>query len=175
MEKHLTEFVLILLALIPVVSVFVFCKRDNKKDDKKSANNDFDYISFRESLLLTQLPIIPLYHNGAILKFVLDTGSSSSVINEQIVNNLSFTPTSESFDVIGIEGNVKKTNVIKIDLNYDDDISFSHTFRVLDMTKMNEVIKQETGMVIDGLLGSDVMAKNGYILDFIKKRMLYKK
>lgn len=175
MEKHITEILLILLALVPFVSFYVFCRKDDKKDDKKSATNEFDYISFRESLLLTKLPIIPLYHNGAILKFVLDTGSSNSVINEQIIDNLSFTSTNKSFDVIGIEGNVKKTNIVKIDLNYDDDISFSHTFQVLDMTKMNEVIKQETGMVIDGLLGSDVMAKNGYILDFIKKRMLYKK
>ena len=79
-----------------------------------------------------------------ILKFVLDTGSSVCVLDESSISKL-------------------KDFKFKCD-NKD----FENEFVISDLTNIREGIKEDSGVSIDGIVGSDFFSKYQYIIDFNK-------
>ena len=51
----------------------------------------YNKISFKETLDLTDLPIVTFEQNGNKINFLLDTGANRSVINKAILSNYTYT------------------------------------------------------------------------------------
>lgn len=148
-------FVLVLVGVAALVAKIVDNVRGN-----------VDKISFREAMDLTNLPIITLVVEGNKLNFVLDTGSTSSVIDKTVVqNNKIKYEEVHTTTLYGIEGNANKVSVGNFKASYKNkEYDFKATIK--DMSKPFSVLKKNTGVNLSGLLGSDFFKKYQYVLDF---------
>lgn len=122
-------------------------------------------ISFKESLDLTDLPVITLKQGNKKVNFLLDTGSTKSVILPSVVETLEHEDTDEVGTIYGMEGNAIETKYVNIDLMYNY-ITYNEKFQIVDMSAAFDNIKQSTGVNIHGILGNSFFEKYGYVIDF---------
>ena len=166
------ETICIIIFIIIIVGLIYIYKNHNK--------NNMEKISFRETLDLTNLPIITLVNNDMKLNFLIDTGSTSSHINKILVDNnvLDFTTVIPSGDkqtiVVGMEGSDRKVNKVNMSLQINNTSNkYNEEFLVNDLSAPFSVIKSETGATLHGILGVSFFDKYKYIIDF-KKLIVYR-
>lgn len=141
------------LLIISINSLY----QTNKKNKSK--------ISFKESMDLTELPVITFTNNDIKLNFLLDTGSNNSFINKSILNMLDYKELNGASNIIGFEGNKIENSICEMKIGYKDYI-FDTTFNIADLDASFNVIKQEDGVQLHGILGSLFFQKYKYVLDF---------
>lgn len=147
-----------ILLLIILVAITINAIKDNrKKNDSK--------ISFRESMDLTELPVVTFYNGDKKLNFLLDTGSNVSHINSSVIHLLDHTKTDQKTDTIGMEGNKVSNDICKMTVYYRNQ-RFEEDFIISDLNDAFDIIKQEDGVQIHGILGSKFFEKYRYVLDF---------
>ena len=151
---------IIILACVAIIAGFANLIMNRRKIDPKVGR-----ISFKESMDLVELPIITFMNNGKKLNFLLDTGASYSSINGAILGNLSYIDTGESGSHFGIEGTVKESKYIKMNVDYRSK-SYEDDFQVMDLSQAFDNIKQQFGINLHGILGSTFFQKYRYVLDF---------
>lgn len=123
-------------------------------------------MSFRESMDLTELPIVTFTNNDKKLNFLLDTGSNMSYINQSVLKNIQY-ELIDGFktEMIGIEGNRVENENCNIKVCYKEYI-FDSEFSILDMDETFNIIKKESGVQIHGILGNKFFQTYKYVLDF---------
>jgi predicted aspartyl protease len=147
-----------ILLLVILVAITINAIEDiRKKNDSK--------ISFRESMDLTELPVVTFYNGDKKLNFLLDTGSNVSHINSSVIHLLDHTKTDQKTDTIGMEGNKVSNDICKMAVYYRNQ-RFEEDFIISDLNDAFDIIKQEDGVQIHGILGSKFFEKYRYILDF---------
>lgn len=147
-----------ILLLVILVAITINAIEDNrKKNDSK--------ISFRESMDLTELPVVTFYNGDKKLNFLLDTGSNVSHINSSVIHFLDHTKTDQKTDTIGMEGNKVSNDICKMTVYYRNQ-RFEEDFIISDLNDAFDIIKQEDGVQIHGILGSKFFEKYRYVLDF---------
>ena len=104
---------------------------------------------------------------------MLDTGSSQSIINESMLPSLDTKKSEDSMIIVGVEGNKVSSDLCTMKVGYKDQ-EFAHTFAIKDLDEAFGVVKQESGVQIHGILGSDFLQKYKYVLDF-KELIAYPK
>lgn len=147
----------ILIICIIVVAAFII----NGIEDHHKGNK----MSFRESMDLTELPIITFYNGNTKINLLLDTGSSMNVINSKIIESLVYTKLENSGTVYGMEGNTISVDYISMNFTRGND-SYSSIFQVIDMQKAFDNIKEEYGAQIHGILGNSFFKEHKYMFDF---------
>lgn len=146
------------LLIVIVIAMIINAIEDNrKKNDSK--------ISFRESMDLTELPVVTFYNGEKKLNFLLDTGSNVSHINSSVIHLLDHTKTDQKTDTIGMEGNKVSNDICKMTVYYRNQ-RFEEDFIISDLNDAFDIIKQEDGVQIHGILGSKFFEKYRYVLDF---------
>lgn len=159
---------IIIVIIFSVVAAFII----NTIEEVRK--NNVDKISFKESIDLTNLPVITFYQDGVKLNFLFDTGATLSVINEKVINSIKVTKSDKVSQTSGIDGEIiDNIPNVQITFNYKDK-SFTDDFQVIDMTKIFTSIKETTGVTVHGLIGSVFMQKYKYVLDF-KEMIAYSK
>ena len=153
--------ILKIIGVVILVLAIVFIA--NTIDDIRKRNNS--KISFKEAMDLTELPVVTFYNGDKKLNFLLDTGSNVSHINSSIINLLDHTKTNQKTDTIGMEGNKVSNDICKMTIYYRNQ-KFEEDFIISDLNDAFDVIKQEDGVQIHGILGSKFFEKYKYILDF---------
>lgn len=150
---------ILLLGLLVVAALIIAgAVRSNRK--KNSSR-----ISFRESMDLTDLPVITFQCADRKLNFLLDTGSTLSYINKSVVEGLPHEKTGTASEMVGIEGNRIVTECCWLTVSYRNQ-KFHEEFSAADLDKAFNAVKQETGVQIHGILGSRFFEKYQYVLDF---------
>ena len=147
---------IILLVLLLAFSVNIIEKIIREKRDK---------ISFKESMDLTDLPIITLYNGKTKINFLLDTGSNLSHINRSYLSNLEYQDLNIEQDTIGMEGNKVTSKLCRIKVLYKEN-RYEEEFVASDLDNAFNTIKQESGVQIHGILGNKFFEKYKYVLDF---------
>lgn len=147
--------ILLLVALLAIAINNI--ERVNKKNNSK--------ISFKESMDLTELPVVTFYNGDNKLNFLLDTGSNFSHINSSIITLLEHTKTDKKTDLIGMEGNKVSSSICNMSISYKNQ-KFEEEFIISDLNGAFNIIKQEDGVQIHGILGSRFFEKYKYVLDF---------
>lgn len=147
---------ILILALAMIVIANIVNTIIKKKNSK---------ISFKEALDLTELPVITLMNNNKKLNFLLDTGSNISYINNSLLPLLDYEKIEKEMDIIGIEGNKMNSQFCKLSVSYKNQ-SFEEEFSTADLEKAFNIIKQESGVQIHGILGSKFFEKYKYVLNF---------
>lgn len=130
-------------------------------------------MSFKESMDLTELPIVTFYNNGNKLNFLLDTGANTSVINHSALSSVSYEKEKGTGTLFGMEGNKIEVCYVTIPLEYKERI-YEDRFQVVDMSQSFNQIKLESGVTLHGVLGSLFFQKYQYVLDF-KSLIAYSK
>ena len=151
------EMIGVLLVVIVVAMIINAIEDNRKKNDSK--------ISFRESMDLTELPVVTFYNGDKKLNFLLDTGSNVSHINSSVIHLLDHTKTDQKTDTIGMEGNKVSNDICKMTVYYRNQ-RFEEDFIISDLNDAFDIIKQEDGVQIHGILGSKFFEKYRYVLDF---------
>ena len=130
-------------------------------------------LSFRDSMSLTDLPVVTFYNGHKKLNFLLDTGSSDCVINKTCLDSMWYKETESYKEIFGMEGNIVRNPVISTTISYSG-LKFDVDMIAMDMSQAFGAIKQESGVTIHGILGSNFFSRYKYVLDF-DKLMFYKK
>ena len=151
-----TIIIVVIWAILLIISINSLYQIDKKNKSK---------ISFKESMDLTELPVITFVNNNVKLNFLLDTGSNNSIINKSILNMLDYKELDGTSKLIGVEGNNIKNSICEMKIEYKDYV-FDTTFYVADLDTPFNVIKQEDGVQLHGILGSLFFQKYKYVLDF---------
>ena len=146
-----------------VIMVLVAAFIANTIDDMRKRNNS--KISFKEAMDLVELPVVTFYNGDKKLNFLLDTGSNVSYINSSIISLLDHEKTDKKMDTIGIEGNKVSNQFCKMSVTYKNQV-FEEEFSIAGLDEAFNVIKQESGVQIHGILGSKFFERYKYVLDF---------
>lgn len=153
MILNFIEIVLFILVLALITNMYESHKKKNKSK-----------ISFKESMDLTELPVVTFYNNNNKLNFLLDTGSNLSVINESVLGKVKHTLLKEACTTIGLGGSMVSNKCSMI--IYYKDQKFEDKFTIANMDAQFNQIKKEDGVLIHGILGSKFFEKYKYVLDF---------
>lgn len=142
--------------------IFIAIVINGVEDYFKSTNK----MSFREAMDLAELPVVTFYQDKEKFNFLLDTGSTHSHISSEVVNRLKGTPTENLENIQGVGGEVTSNTAIKATLEYK-----SKTYEVLlvvgeHLNAVFKSIKGSTGVQLHGIIGSNFLSDNRYILDF---------
>ena len=146
-----------------VILVLVVAFIANTIDDMRKRNNS--KISFKEAMDLVELPVVTFYNGDKKLNFLLDTGSNVSYINSSIIPLLDHEKTDKEMNTIGIEGNKVSNQFCKMSVTYKNQV-FEDEFSIADLDEAFNVVKQESGVQIHGILGSKFFERYKYVLDF---------
>jgi hypothetical protein len=149
--------VLLIIALVVATISLILLKQDEPQNP----------LSFYESMKLCNLPIITMKVGGEDLNFLLDTGSMESIMDIRVIEllKLPYTPHEKMFSIYGVTGNTVDVPSVLIDLEYKGNIYEGH-FMVKDLGESMDMVKQEYGVRIHGVLGAKFFDKYSYVLDF---------
>lgn len=157
--------VIIILVIVVISAIIINGVQDY---DRKKVE-----MSFKESMNLTELPIVTFYNGSTKLNFLLDTGANLCVINSRLIDSLNYKKLDEKGSIFGMEGNSVDIDYISMDFTYNSK-SYSSSFQVVDMQEAFDRIKQESGVTVHGILGSRFFEEYKYVLDF-KELIAYTK
>lgn len=115
----------------------------------------------------TGLPLIITSGKLKNLCFLIDTGATHNIIFTYVYEHFKseFKSLDENQIIMGIEGNYEGTPTIEATFNFEG-IDYTSTFSVLDASDTIAQVQEETGVQIHGILSTDFLVKNKWILDF---------
>lgn len=136
-----------------------------KKIIHKFLNIHPDAMSFQNSMDLAELPVVTFRQGDKKINFLLDTGSNNCIIDSNILKNIDHKMLNIETNILGIEGNAQKTGVCTIKMTYKDK-EYEYPYVIQDMSAAFDSIKKETGVTVNGMLGSKFFNEFKYVLDF---------
>lgn len=152
--------IVVLVVLLIGVTLFVVLQ-----------NRQYTQMSFRETLELTDLPIITFHHikdgNDIKLNFLLDTGANRSIIDNSMISSCDYEPVGSENSLCGLDGVDRVVYNVDIVLNYSGK-PYEEVFQVSDMKAVFDKIKEDKGVTIHGILGNTFFNRYRYVIDFDK-------
>lgn len=150
---------LVLILSVIGIAVVVYLLKNSKKDK----------LSFKESLDLTELPVVTFYNSGLKLNFLLDTGSNVNLLNKKLSDKLKKEFVNSELNVYGVGGvqNSVEASCCSMEIT-NGSLKFTDNFYLIDLEDTFSEIKKSSGVQIHGILGSLFFNKYRYILDFNK-------
>lgn len=136
-----------------------------KKIIHKFLNIHPDAMSFQNSMDLAELPVVTFRQGEKKINFLLDTGSNNCVIDSNILKSIDHKMLDVETNILGLEGNAQKTGVCTIKMSYKDK-EYEYPYVIQDMSAAFDSIKKETGVTVNGMLGSKFFNEFKYVLDF---------
>lgn len=126
-------------------------------------------LSFKEFYDATKLPLAVVEIAKKPFIFLLDTGSNMSILTKDVLPEIKGHYRSKSnkhLTMAGSVGTPEECNLqrVKLDLN----IQGVNTTEIMHIQNIPafDVIKEETDTLIQGVLGSDFLAKHKAVIDF---------
>lgn len=114
----------------------------------------------------TKLPIILVEIEDKYLCFILDTGSTCNLIDSTVVEYFKdiVEPVGD-YCISGIEGTKHKVDIVALPFNFEGQI-YKPKFCVRPLLDAFKSIEEENGIQVHGLLGTDFLLENQWIVDF---------
>lgn len=122
-------------------------------------------MSFRESLNLTGFPIISFENNERWVNLLLDTGSNHSIINTNTLRDLVYTNLNGKSHVFGLNGEDQEGGYIVLPLQFKKK-TYEMDCLSINMEPTFRKMKEQFGVTVHGILGTDFFEKYKYVLDF---------
>jgi hypothetical protein len=136
-----------------------------KKIIHKFLNIHPDAMSFQNSMDLAELPVVTFRQGDKKINFLLDTGSNNCVIDSNILKSIDHKMLDVETNILGLEGNAQKTGVCTIKMSYKDK-EYEYPYVIQDMSAAFDSIKKDTGVTVNGMLGSKFFNEFKYVIDF---------
>lgn len=124
--------------------------------------------SLKKTIASVGIPIVTLKNGEKEFNFILDTGSNISHIDSNIKDSLSDTEKGEgdNLAITTANGSIEGNNSwIRVPLSYKKQ-SFTEDFMPLDLHDSFEVLREDTGIQLHGILGGTFLRKYRYVLDY---------
>ena len=153
--------VIVLLTLCLIALCFIIYRKE-KRAEILQRN-----ISFIDSIRLTGFPIISLGNNGLYVNMILDTGSNRTIINTNTLKDLEYECLEADSQVFGLNGQTQNGGYVRLPLYYNNQ-KYSIDCCSMDMEQTFSKMKQQFGVTIHGIIGTDFFEKYKYVLDFNK-------
>lgn len=117
----------------------------------------------------TGLPLIVTSGKLKNLCFLIDTGATNNILFTYVYEHFKdeFRVLEDKQKIMGIEGEYKEASVIEATFNFEG-IDYTSTFSVFNGSDAIRQVQEETGVQIHGILSTDFLVKNKWILDFDK-------
>lgn len=116
----------------------------------------------------SKLPIIPIIIKKENLCFIIDTGSTNSLIDCQVVEYFKdIVKPIGKYSIIGIEGTRQEVDVVFLPFIFEGQ-TYKPKFCVKPLLEVFGNIEEESGIQIHGILGIDFLMDNKWIIDFNK-------
>lgn len=122
------------------------------------------------------LPLILTTDSPKNVCLLIDTGSTNDVIFDFVYRHFKdyFAPTSETQNIMGIDGSLKNTLIVNADLQFDE-LRYEAPFVVHEANDAINQVQVETGIQIHGILGIPFLLDNKCIIDFKRLTISYSK
>ncbi|WP_020531301.1 retropepsin-like aspartic protease [Flexithrix dorotheae] len=167
---------LFLLAVCFISTLLI--DKPEKKNSHFLISDTTSYNTVKETKILnkTGLPIIEGTLNGKKAYFLLDTGSSMSLLNSQDAKNYGFKLWSKNnISISGIGGRGASIwAVIKAEIKIGDK-NIKGMSNALNISGIEQFLRKKTRYHISGIIGSDVMQKHGFVVDYTEGKCVIKK
>lgn len=126
------------------------------------------YYSLYYGLNNTGLPIILVDIKGKNLCFILDTGSTCSLIDSTVVEYFKdiVEPVGDYY-ISGIEGTKHKVDMVALPFTFEGQV-YKPKFCVRPLLDTFKGIEDESGIQVHGLLGTDFLLENKWVINFNK-------
>lgn len=117
----------------------------------------------------TSLPLIVTSGKLKNLCFLIDTGATHNSLFDFVYEHFKdeFKLLDGTIRTMGIEGHYKETPIIEATFSFEGR-DYTSTFSVLDASDAIMQEQEETGVQIHGVLGSQFLMENKWIVDFDK-------
>lgn len=133
---------------------------------KENYFNDIMNLPLSYGLTKTGLPIILVGVRDKYLCFILDTGSTCSLIDSTVVEYFKdIVEPAGDYCITGIEGTKHKVDMIILPFNFEGQL-YKPKFCVKPLLDAFSGIETESGIQVHGLLGTDFLLENKWIVDF---------
>lgn len=115
------------------------------------------------------LPLIITSGKLKNLCFLIDTGATNNILFTYVYEHFKdeFRVLEDKQKIMGIEGEYKEAPIIEATFNFEG-IDYTSTFSVFNGSDAIRQVQEETGVQIHGILSTDFLVKNKWILDFDK-------
>ncbi|MGB3588121.1 MAG: aspartyl protease family protein [Tunicatimonas sp.] len=122
-------------------------------------------------------PIIKVKLNGKSAYFLVDTGSDMTILHKREANHFNFQPlqvSASSQQVLGLSGKrqtIYKAKNVKMIIG---SMPIKALFKTYDLSGVVSSLGSRIDLKIDGIIGSDVMKRYGFIIDYQKQTIAIK-
>lgn len=125
-------------------------------------------ISIADSIQFVGMPII-VTSSKPHLNFLVDTGANFNSVFSFVYEGLPdyFTPLDTEKSMYGIEGNVVNNIQVKATIEFEN-TKAETIFSVLEADEVVQRLQAENGFQLHGILGSEFLKNNRWIIDFDK-------
>lgn len=112
---------------------------------------------------------LPLIISSDNLCFLIDTGSTHNTLFSSVYEHFKdrFKVLEERRNIIGIDGVQHEAPTIEAIFNFEG-MSYTSFFAILDASEAVVQVQEETGVQIHGVLGTQFLVENKWIVDFEK-------
>ncbi len=123
-------------------------------------------ISIKKTVETVGLPMMSFQNNGKMLNFLVDSGSSNSLIDKSVLEDYEYEILDSSLTVYGMDGIKSTCKKCKMNFTNSENKEFEETFTIQDMSAAFGYLKKEGDIMIHGILGISFFSKYKYIIDF---------
>lgn len=116
--------------------------------------------------------MIPVKVKDKYLSFILDTGSTCSLIDSNVVEYFKdiVEPVGDYY-ISGIEGTKHKVDIITLPFTFEGQ-TYKPKFCVKPLLDAFKGIEDDSGIQVQGLLGTDFLLENQWIIDFKELKLM---
>lgn len=164
------------IVLIIIIALLIYeIKNVNKIRNLVQVSNNF--YDFNNDFENTQLPLFKLNINNESLYFLVDTGATINMIDENVLKEIKPNYKEETLldnDIISITG-VKSKNESIVLTFFNDEYKqqFKENFVLIENCEAFEIMSKDSGKKVCGILGTDFIEKYKFIINFKNKRISY--
>ncbi len=159
----------IIVCIVIVGAVGIIAHTIAKKLEQKKTS-----VSFEEAMNLLDLPLVTVFVNRKKLNLIVDTGCDTSCLSKFGQSIAQIKSTKSSSTSVGADGKAVQVQDSTLDFTLKKH-KYSQHFTIREgLDEAFAIVKQECGVQLHGLLGSDFLNTHNYVIDY-KDHILYKK
>lgn len=151
--------IVIIAVVVCVVATIINGVEDYNKDKAMVE------MSFKDTMGRLKLPIVTLSNNNQQFKFLIDTGSTYSLIDTIALDKLNHNEiTGIQGSAYGIDGEVIPIQYTRISLSYNNK-EFIDEFQVMRISAFDN-LRENDNIDLAGILGSAFLERYNFVIDF---------
>lgn len=144
--------------LLPIMLFLLSCE-SKVKDNSFEGDNKIEFIS------LKGIPVVKGKLNNKETYFIIDSGASVSVLNEKEKDKFGFSTSESDIEAAGYGGTANFMDVFGAEIEIGG-VKFITDFKAQDLTAIVNIVSKSQGVEISGIIGSDIMHKNDFVINY---------